>query len=181
MHPPPRTMDRWRVLDPRPRGVPISCSKHPSALQDGEAVCSAIALPHMVGTQGLREAMNQFAAEGDGRKLRIRRVSGLCNQSVFKHFRKRCNPPNLYCSGYSRTSRLASPGSQDDASMSIVSDLRIFVRSRYQARKLFPTNGLTRTGVLLTPSVPSPAPSEIQQPMKNRRIQRVPKNAGPDW
>ena len=105
----------------------------------------------------------------------------LCNQSVFKHFRKRCKPPNLYCSGYSRTSRLASPGSQDDASMSIVSDLRIFVRSRCQARKSFPTNGLMRTGVLLTPSALSPAPSEIRQPMRNRRIQRVPKNAEPYW
>jgi len=65
--------------------------------------------------------------------------------------------------------------------MSIVSDLRIFVRSRCQARKSFPTNGLMKTGVLLTPSALSSALSEIQQPMKNRRIQPLPKNAEPDW
>jgi len=35
-------------------------------------------------------------------------VAGLRNQSLisFNHFRKTCNHPNLYRSGYSRTSRL---------------------------------------------------------------------------
>jgi hypothetical protein len=48
-------------------------------------------------------------------------------------------------------------------------------------QKSFPTGGFMRTGVLLTPSAPFSELSEIQQPMKNRRIQLPPKNAEPDW
>jgi hypothetical protein len=55
-------------------------------------------------------------------------VAGRRNQSFFSfnHFRKPCNHPNLYRSGYSRTSRLKTlPRSHDGTGMSIVSGLRL--------------------------------------------------------
>jgi len=61
-----------------------------------------------------------------GQQLRM--VASLCNQSFFSfnNFRKPCNDPNLYRSGYSRTSRLKTlPRSHDGTGMSIVSGLRL--------------------------------------------------------